>query len=185
MEVTPTALPEVLLIEPKLFGDERGFFFESWKQDRYLEHGLPAEFVQDNISRSDKGTLRGLHFQEPNAQGKLVSVLQGQVFDVAVDVREGSPRFGKWIGVELDGEKHHQLWIPPGFAHGFCVLSESADFFYKCTTLYSPETEQAIRYDDPTIGIDWPVETPILSRKDEVAPVLAEAPVLPAYEHAE
>ena len=184
MEVTPTSLPEVLLVAPKVFGDERGFFFESWKQDRYRDHGMPGEFVQDHISRSAKGTVRGLHFQEPNAQGKLVSVLQGRVFDVAVDVRKGSPRFGQWVGVELSGDTHHQLWVPPGFAHGFCVISENADFFYKCTALYSPEIERAIRYDDPAIGIDWPVDTPILSPKDEAAPLLTDAPVLPAYEAA-
>lgn len=182
MEVSPTSLPEVLLIKPRIFGDERGFFFESWKQDRYREHGLPSEFVQDNISRSAKGTVRGLHFQEPKAQGKLVTVLHGRVFDVAVDVRKGSPCFGQWTGVELSGDNHHQLWVPAGFAHGFCVISESADFFYKCTELYSPETERAIRYDDPAIGIDWPVETPILSEKDAAAPLLTDAPVLPQYE---
>lgn len=182
MEVSPTSLPEVLLIKPRIFGDERGFFFESWKQDRYREHGLPSEFVQDNISRSTKGTVRGLHFQEPKAQGKLVTVLHGRVFDVAVDVRKGSPCFGQWTGVELSGDNHHQLWVPAGFAHAFCVISESADFFYKCTELYSPETERAIRYDDPAIGIDWPVETPILSYKDAAAPLLADAPVLPLYE---
>jgi len=182
VKVTPTSLPEVLKIEPKIFGDERGYFYESWKQDRYRDHGLPVEFVQDNISRSAKGTLRGLHFQEPNAQGKLVMVLTGHVFDVAVDVRRGSPRFGQWTGVDLSDENHCQLWIPAGFAHGFCVLSDRADFFYKCTSLYSPETERAVRYDDPAIGIDWPDVKPILSQKDMDAPLLENVAVLPAFE---
>jgi dTDP-4-dehydrorhamnose 3,5-epimerase len=181
MKVSPTSLPDVLLIEPKVFGDERGYFFEVWKQDRYVENGVPGEFVQDNVSRSAKGIIRGLHFQEPNAQGKLVMVLSGHVFDVAVDIRKGSPSFGQWTSAELSGQNHHQLWIPPGFAHGFCVLSESADFLYKCTALYSPECEQSVRYDDPAIGIEWPVSEPVLSAKDCAAPLLAEVPLLPVY----
>ncbi|MDB3953356.1 dTDP-4-dehydrorhamnose 3,5-epimerase [Alphaproteobacteria bacterium] len=182
MKVTPTSLPEVLKIEPKIFEDERGYFYESWKEDRYQDHGLSGEFVQDNISRSSKGTLRGLHFQEPNAQGKLVMVLTGRVFDVAVDVRLGSPRFGQWVGLELSDENHYQLWIPEGFAHGFCVLSDSADFFYKCTSQYCPETELIVRYDDPAIGVDWPDVEPNLSQKDMAAPLLADVAVLPAFE---
>ncbi len=182
MKVTPTSLPEVLKIEPKIFEDERGYFYESWKEDRYQDHGLSGEFVQDNISRSSKGTLRGLHFQEPNAQGKLVMVLTGRVFDVAVDVRLGSPRFGQWVGLELSDENHYQLWIPEGFAHGFCVLSDSADFFYKCTSQYCPETELIVRYDDPAIGVDWPDVEPNLSQKDMAAPLLTDVAVLPAFE---
>ena len=182
MKVTPTSLPEVLKIEPKIFEDERGYFYESWKKDRYQDHGLSGEFVQDNISRSSKGTLRGLHFQEPNAQGKLVMVLTGRVFDVAVDVRLGSPRFGQWVGMELSDENHFQLWIPAGFAHGFCVLSARADFFYKCTSLYCPETERVVRYDDPAIGVDWPDVELNLSQKDMAAPLLADVAVLPAFE---
>jgi dTDP-4-dehydrorhamnose 3,5-epimerase len=132
-------LPGVLLVEPKVFGDGRGFFYESYQQRRYAEAGIPGPFVQDNVSRSARGTLRGLHFQHPRAQGKLVSVLAGAVFDVAVDIRRGSPTFARWFGVELSGENKRQLWVPPGFAHGFCVLSETADFAYKCTDYYAPE----------------------------------------------
>jgi dTDP-4-dehydrorhamnose 3,5-epimerase len=181
MKVVATALPEVLLIEPKVHGDSRGFFYESFQARRYADAGIPAEFVQDNLSRSVRGTLRGLHFQEPGAQGKLVQVLRGTVWDVAVDVRRGSPRFGRWVAVELSEATPRQLWIPPGFAHGFCVLSESADFFYKCTALYAPECERSIAWNDPAIGIAWPVPEPILSVKDRDAPRLADAPVLPAY----
>lgn len=179
MKVTATVLPEVLLIEPRLFPDGRGHFFETWMQSRYHENGMPLTFVQDNFSRSVGNTLRGLHYQEPNAQGKLITVFAGRVFDVAVDIRRGSPRFGQWVGVELDGQKPQQLWIPPGFAHGFCVLSESADLFYKCTDFYSPSTERFIRWDDPDLRIEWPVEAPVLSDKDAAAPRLADAPVLP------
>jgi dTDP-4-dehydrorhamnose 3,5-epimerase len=184
MKVTPTALPEVLVVEPAVHGDARGYFLESFERARYREHGIDAEFVQDNMSRSARGILRGLHFQEPRAQGKLVMVTAGAVFDVAVDIRRGSPRFGKWIGVELNDANHRQLWIPPGFAHGFCVISDSADFFYKCTDFYSPENEHAIRYDDRSIGIDWPVTDPLLAARDRDAPALADAPVLPVYEAA-
>ena len=181
MDVTSTALPEVLLIRPKIFDDRRGFFYESWNQSRYLKHGMPQEFVQDNVSISKKGTLRGLHYQEPLAQGKLVSVLMGRVFDVAVDLRRGSPRFGRWVGVELSSERREQLWIPEGFAHGFCVLSEQAEFFYKCTAPYSPESEYTIRYNDPEIGIRWPVDKPILSKKDQEASLLANIAELPIF----
>ena len=181
MKVTPTELPEVLLIEPRVHGDSRGFFYESFQVSRYADAGIQGTFVQDNLSRSAKGTLRGLHFQEPRAQGKLVQVLRGTVFDVAVDVRKGSPRFGRWVGVELCESSPRQLWIPPGFAHGFCVLSESADFFYKCTEVYVPEAERAIAWNDPQIGIRWPVSEPLLSNKDRAAPMLAASPVLPIF----
>ncbi|MGE4220343.1 MAG: dTDP-4-dehydrorhamnose 3,5-epimerase [Alphaproteobacteria bacterium] len=184
MEVTPTTLPEVLSITPRIHRDARGFFKETWQADRYAAIGVPGGFVQDNLSRSIKGTVRGLHFQEPKGQGKLVSVLSGSVFDVVVDVRFGSPRFGRWAGLVLNAEDHCQLWIPPGFAHGFCVLSETADFFYKCTELYDPACERSVRWDDPAIGIDWPVGTPLLSAADAVAPPLSAVTSLPAYEPA-
>jgi dTDP-4-dehydrorhamnose 3,5-epimerase len=181
MKVVPTELPEVLLVEPVVHGDSRGFFYELFQSGRYAAAGIARAFVQDNLSRSVKGTLRGLHFQEPKAQGKLVQVLRGTVFDVAVDVRRGSPRFGRWVGLELSEAGARQLWIPPGFAHGFCVLSESADFFYKCTETYSPETERTVLWNDPAIGIRWPVIEPILSGKDRNASTLADAPLLPRY----
>jgi dTDP-4-dehydrorhamnose 3,5-epimerase len=179
MKVTPTDLPEALLIEPLIFPDTRGHFFETWKESEYAKVGLSECFVQDNFSRSNKGTLRGLHFQEPKAQGKLITVLAGRVFDVVVDIRRGSPHFGQWVGVELNGATPRQVWVPPGFAHGFCVLSETADFFYKCTEFYSPETERSIRWDDPDLSIDWPIGNPNLSSKDAKAPTLAAAPLLP------
>jgi len=181
MNVVKTEVPGVLIIEPKVFGDTRGFFYESYQAARYAQAGVTGPFVQDNHSRSVKGTLRGLHFQEPRAQGKLVQVLRGTVYDVAVDVRRGSPHFGKWVGVELSEAHPRQLWIPAGFAHGFCVLSESADFFYKCTEYYAPDAERSIAWDDPRIGIRWPVTEPILSGKDRGAPRLDDAPVLPTY----
>ena len=181
MKVTETALPGVVILEPRTFSDDRGFFLETYHAERYASVGLPAAFVQDNWSRSIRGSLRGLHFQEPKAQGKLVQVTRGTVFDVAVDIRRGSPSFGRWVGVELSDETRRQMYIPPGFAHGFCVLSDVADFWYKCTTLYSPETERSIRWDDPTIGIVWPIAQPLLSKKDAASPSLLEAPVLPSY----
>lgn len=181
MKVIPTELPGVLIVEPKVFGDDRGFFMETFHEKRYADAGIPGPFVQDNYSRSAKGILRGLHFQEPNAQGKLVQVLAGAVYDVAVDIRKGSPTFGRWVAVELSTDNRRQLWIPPGFAHGFCVLSESADFHYKCTTLYSPDTERGVLWNDPDLGIPWPVSTPLLSGKDAKAPRLKDAPVLPVY----
>lgn len=181
MNVIQTALPGVLIIEPKVFGDDRGFFFESYQAERYADAGIAGPFVQDNVSRSVKGTLRGLHLQEPRPQGKLVGVLSGAVYDVAVDVRRGSPTFGKWIGVDLSAQNKRQLWIPPGFAHGFCVTSDSADFMYKCTEYYAPEFEQSVRWDDPELGIDWPVTQPLLSKKDAAAPRLKDAPKLPDY----
>ncbi|MCU1280274.1 MAG: dTDP-4-dehydrorhamnose 3,5-epimerase [bacterium] len=181
MKITETELPGVLLIEPRVFSDDRGFFLEIFQAERYPAHGVPAHFAQDNMSRSVRGTLRGLHFQEPNGQGKLVQVMRGEVFDVVVDVRRHSPTFGKPITVELSGDVPKQLWIPPGFAHGFCVTSETADFWYKCTRPYMPECERSIRWDDPALGIVWPVERPLLSKKDAAAPTLAEAPALPSY----
>ena len=181
MKVTPQRIPEVVLIEPTVHGDARGFFFESFHARRYADAGIFLPFVQDNVSRSGKGTLRGLHFQEPNAQGKLVQVLRGEVFDVAVDVRQGSPTFGQWVGVELSEDNRRQLWVPPGFAHGFCVTSELAEFSYKCTEFYAPECEQGIAWNDPDLAIPWPVSAPILSKKDAAAPRLAEAKVLPRF----
>ncbi|WP_224360494.1 dTDP-4-dehydrorhamnose 3,5-epimerase [Hyalangium versicolor] len=182
MKVIPTEIPGVLIIEPKVFGDERGFFLETFNSKRYADAGIPGPFVQDNYSRSVKGTLRGLHFQEPQPQGKLVQVVAGAVYDVAVDIRKGSPTFGKFVGVELSAENKRQFWVPPGFAHGFCVLSESADFQYKCTALYAPEHERSIIWNDPDLAIPWPIsETPKLSAKDAAAPRLKDAPVLTAY----
>jgi dTDP-4-dehydrorhamnose 3,5-epimerase len=167
MRVTPQSLPEVLLIEPQVFGDERGFFQETFHTQRYAEAGMKLPFVQDNLSRSAHGILRGLHLQNPHAQGKLVSVLEGEVFDVAVDVRVGSPRFGQWVGLYLSAQNHRQLYVPPGFAHGFCVTSEVALFAYKCTDLYHPETELGVAYDDPELGIAWPLANPLLGAKDQ------------------
>jgi dTDP-4-dehydrorhamnose 3,5-epimerase len=153
---------------------------ETWQAARYAAAGIPAAFVQDNLSRSVRGTLRGLHLQEPFAQGKLVFCLRGTVFDVAVDVRRGSPNFGRWFGAELSDENRRQMWVPAGFAHGFCVISESADFVYKCTELYHPETERGIAWNDPEIGIEWPIADPILSPRDREAPRLRDAPILPS-----
>ena len=170
MKVTPTAIPDVLIIEPKVFGDERGFFYESFNQKAFNEAtGLDVTFVQDNHSRSSKGVLRGLHYQvPPHAQGKLVRVVRGAVFDVAVDIRQGSATFGMWVGLELSEENHKQLWIPTGFAHGFLVVSESAEFLYKTTDYYAPAHERCIRWDDPTLAIQWPsAHPPHVSAKDE------------------
>lgn len=182
MNVSRTELPEVLLIEPRVFGDRRGYFFESFHADRYAAAGMPYPFVQDNVSRSVRGVLRGLHLQEPFGQGKLVGVMLGEVFDVAVDVRVGSPTFGRWIGVYLSEENRRQLWIPAGFAHGFQVTSPEAVFSYKCTEYYHPETEVAVLWNDPQIGIPWPVPDPALSAKDRAGRPLAEChAVLPSY----
>ncbi|KQV95916.1 dTDP-4-dehydrorhamnose 3,5-epimerase [Rhizobacter sp. Root1221] len=179
MKVTPTALPEVLLLEPKVFGDERGFFMESFNQKLFDDAvGYPVTFVQDNHSRSAKGVLRGLHYQlPPHAQGKLVRAVSGAVFDVAMDMRRSSPNFGKWVGYELSAENKRMLWIPPGFAHGFLVVSESADFLYKTTDYYMPQAEGAVRWNDPTVGIAWPTlgADPQLSSKDRDAPPLDQA----------
>ncbi len=178
MKVIPTDLPEVLILEPRVFGDERGFFMESYNRRAFNDAvGHEVNFVQDNHSRSSRGVLRGLHYQiPPHAQGKLVRVTSGRVFDVAVDIRRGSPRFGKWTGVELSAEGKRQLWIPPGFAHGFLVLSDSADFFYKTTAYYAPAAERAIHWNDPQLAIQWPIAavTPRLSAKDAAAPLLSD-----------
>ncbi|KFA94654.1 dTDP-4-dehydrorhamnose 3,5-epimerase [Archangium violaceum] len=182
MNVLKTELPGVLILEPKRFGDERGFFMELFHAKRYADAGIPGPFVQDNFSRSAKGILRGLHFQEPHGQGKLVQVLAGAVYDVAVDIRRGSPTFGKFVGVELSADNRRQLWVPAGFAHGFCVLSESADFHYKCTEVYTPASEHGIAWNDPDLAIPWPVTSPLLSPKDVGAPRLKDMPVLPVYE---
>jgi len=172
MKATPTAIPDVLIIEPKVFGDSRGFFFESFNQAAFdAAAGQPAGFVQDNHSRSARGVLRGLHYQIQKPQGKLVRVVRGAVFDVAVDIRRASPTFGRWVGVELTEDNHRQLWVPPGFAHGFVVTSESADFLYKTTEFYAPAHERAILWNDADLGIDWPDlgMAPLLSAKDAAA----------------
>lgn len=180
MNVIPTKLAGLLLIEPKAFGDSRGFFFESYQRDRYRDGGIAAEFVQDNVSRSCKGTLRGLHYQLTQPQGKLVFVTRGEVFDVAVDMRRSSPTFGQWFGAFLNDENHHQLYVPPGFAHGFCVTSESADFSYKCTDFYHPSDERTLIWNDPAVGIDWPkLDNPILSAKDLRGVPLSQAEAYP------
>jgi dTDP-4-dehydrorhamnose 3,5-epimerase len=178
MKATRLSIPEVVLIEPKVFGDARGFFFESFNQKAFNEAtGTNHQFVQDNHSRSSRGVLRGLHYQIRQAQGKLVRVARGAVFDVAVDIRRSSPTFGQWVGVELSEDNQHQLWVPPGFAHGFVVLSESADFLYKTTDYYAPQHERSIAWNDPSIGISWPAlaqgQQPLLSAKDSAAPLLA------------
>lgn len=177
MKAISTSIPEVLVIEPKVFGDERGFFFESFNQGQFEAlTGLSVNFVQDNHSASSRGVLRGLHFQrDPMAQGKLVRVVRGEVFDVAVDVRPDSPTFGQWVGERLSAENKRQLWIPRGFAHGFVVLSSEAEFLYKTDNYYSPQHERSIRWDDPAIGIQWPIDqAPTLSAKDAAAPTLSE-----------
>ena len=176
MKVTRCPLEGLLLIEPAVFGDGRGFFAESWNRDRYHSAGIAADFVQDNFSLSRKGTVRGLHFQNPRAQGKLVSVWQGEVFDVAVDIRRSSPTFGRWHGVRLSETDKRQFFIPPGFAHGFVVLSESALFHYKCTDAYAPDAERGFRWNDPSVAIEWPVDNPVLSARDARAPLLADLP---------
>jgi dTDP-4-dehydrorhamnose 3,5-epimerase len=181
MKIVATVLPGVLIVEPKLFGDQRGFFLEIYHFDKYAENGIAHPFVQDNLSRSSYGVLRGLHLQNPSTQGKLVSVMRGKVLDVAVDVRQGSPNFGQHVAVELSEDNRRQLWVPRGFAHGFAVLSETADFFYKCDNLYSPEDEIVVRWDDPAIGIQWGVEKPSLSARDAAAPNLADVKNLPIY----
>ncbi len=173
LTVHDTGLPGVLRVVPRAFGDERGYFYESWSSRLYAETGIPDRFVQDNISKSTQGTLRGLHLQHPHGQGKLVHTLVGEVFDVAVDVRVGSSTFGQWYGEYLSEENKHQLYVPPGFAHGFCVVSDEALFAYKCTEHYHPESDLCIAWNDPDIGIRWPVAEPTLSPKDRVAPRLS------------
>ena len=182
MNILNTEIPGVLIIEPKLFGDSRGFFTELYQADRYGKHGIAAQFVQDNFSRSARGVLRGLHIQNPNPQGKLVTVLRGAVIDVAVDVRIGSPNFGRHVRVELNEENRRQFWIPRGFAHGFLVLSERADFFYKCDDYYSPTDELVVKWDDPALGIDWGNSNPELSQRDRAGRNLADlVPYLPKF----
>lgn len=173
MKTRQTSLEGLLIIEPRIFSDSRGFFYETFQQQRYTELGLTS-FVQDNTSRSTKNVLRGLHYQLPQAQGKLVYVTLGSVFDVAVDIRRNSPTFGKWFCITLSDENHLQLYIPPGFAHGFCVLSDEADFHYKCSEFYTPHCEHGIAWNDPQLNIPWPVKNPILSPKDETYATLAE-----------
>jgi dTDP-4-dehydrorhamnose 3,5-epimerase len=180
MKVIETAIPDLLVLEPKVFGDARGFFLESWNERSFREAtGVALPFVQDNHSRSARGVLRGLHYQLRQPQGKLVRVVRGSVFDVAVDLRRASPSFGQWHGVELSEDNHRQLWVPPGFGHGFLVTSESADFLYKTTDYYAPEHERCVRWDDPALAIAWPIEglTPLLSEKDRQGRPLAEAEV--------
>lgn len=174
MKVVETRLPGCVIIEPAVFGDERGFFFETWNAERFGERGLPTTFVQSNVSSSSRSVLRGLHYQWPNPQGKLVSVLEGEVYDVAVDIRRGSPTFGQWEAVMLSAENKRQFWIPEGFAHGFAVVSERAVFSYLCTAVYDKVADAGVRWDDPAIGVDWPISEPQLSAKDEAAPLLAD-----------
>lgn len=182
MKELPVTLPGVRLFAPKVHGDARGWFVETWHQSRYAAEGLDVRFVQDNVSFSTRSTLRGLHFQNPGPQGKLVQVLEGVVFDVAVDIRRGSPTFGRWVGVELSGENHQQLYVPEDFAHGFCVTSAHALFAYKCTAPYAPEAEFSLRWNDPELAIAWPVTNPELSARDRDAPCLRDLwDVLPVY----
>jgi len=181
--IKQTSLPGVYVIEPVVHGDERGFFLESWRFDAYSSQGIAATFVQDNHSKSERGVLRGLHFQNPHGQGKLVRAIFGEVFDVAVDIRRGSPDFGQWAGEILSANNFRQMFIPPGFAHGFCVLSDVAEFEYKCTDYYHPQYEHTVSWNDPDIGIKWPINNPVLSAKDQNAPRLHELhEQLPAYQ---
>jgi len=184
MEVRETRLPGVLEIVPDVRGDDRGVFWESFNVERYAALGVPEVFKQDNVSFSTRGVLRGLHLQQPRSQGKLAYVLDGRVFDVAVDVRTGSEHFGQWVGLELSSESKNQLWVPAGFAHGFCVLSETALFTYKCTDTYAPDCELIVAWNDPAIGIEWPISDPVLSERDQAAPPLTEIAreALPKFE---
>ena len=176
MKVVTTSLKDVLLIEQNVFGDRRGYFMETYQKNRYVSHCIETEFVQDNLSYSTGGTLRGLHYQFPNAQAKLIQVVQGEVFDVAVDIRRGSPSFGEWVGVHLSDHNKRQLYIPEGFAHGFCVISDTAIFSYKCSAFYDPGSEGGILWSDPAIGIDWPLDNFLLSDKDLNYPCLKDVP---------
>lgn len=179
MNIIETALPGVLIIEPRVFGDQRGFFMETWNAKAFADAGLDLGFVQDNHSRSQKGVLRGLHFQNPGPQGKLVRVTRGAVFDVAVDLRKSSPNFGKWVGVELSADNRRMIWMPEGFAHGFLTLEDDTDFLYKCTAPYAAASEYTLAWDDPAVGIEWPVTglDPIISEKDARGLALADVPV--------
>lgn len=183
MKVITTSLPGTHILEPQVFGDARGFFYESYNEARYREAGINHQFVQTNVSRSSRGVLRGLHYQWPNPQGKIVSVLEGEVYDVAVDIRRGSPNFGQSIGVMLSAENHRHFWVPEGFAHGFCVLSEYATFIYQCTALYDPGADAGIRWNDAALAIDWPISAPLLSEKDCRTPLLGDVDSerLPAF----
>lgn len=174
MKVIETALPGALILEPQVFGDARGFFYESYNKGKWQEAGIQADFIQTNVSRSARGVLRGLHYQWPNPQGKLVSVLDGEVYDVAVDIRRGSPTFGQSVGVMLTADNHRHFWVPEGFAHGFCVLSEFATFTYQCTALYDAKADAGIRWNDADLGIDWPLSAPLLSDKDGKTPLLKD-----------
>ena len=178
MKFTETKIPDVIVVEPDVFGDNRGFFMEAWHAEKFAAGGIAADFVQDNQSRSVQGILRGLHYQITKPQGKLVRVLSGEVFDVAVDLRKNSATFGQWVGLRLNAENKKMLWVPPGFAHGFYVISQQADFFYKCSDFYAPEYERAIRWDDPDLGIDWPLvegNAPVLAPKDAAAAAFKDA----------
>ena len=181
MNFTRLEIPDVVLIEPKVFGDDRGFFYESFNRKVFAQGtGVDPDFVQDNHSRSSRGVLRGLHYQIQQAQGKLVRVVQGRVFDVAVDLRRTAPTFGKWVGVELSGENKHMLWVPPGFAHGFVTLSDTAEFLYKTTDYYAPAHERSLLWSDPQIGIRWPIDfEPVLAKKDAAGLLLRDAEVFP------
>jgi len=180
MDFLPTSIPDVMLIKPRVFGDARGFFMETWEARKFAAAGLDVTFVQDNYSRSVQGTLRGLHYQVEQPQGKLVRVTYGEVFDVAVDIRKSSPTFGKWVGATLSDKNKHQLWVPPGFAHGFYVLSEAAEFFYKCSDFYAPTHERTLCWDDPELKIEWPLlGMPLLSPKDQLGKRLADADCFP------
>lgn len=182
LNVIKTDLPGVLILEPQVFKDDRGFFLETYNLERFRAAGIPDAFVQDNHSRSKKNVLRGLHYQLPKAQGKLVRCSRGAIFDVAVDVRRGSPHFGKWTGAELSETNYRMLWVPPGFAHGFCAVTDDCDVLYKCTAVYDGAGDRSILWNDPDIGIRWPVAAPLLSPKDAAAPRLAAAAALPQYE---
>ncbi len=182
MHFEPTSIPDVVLIRPRVFGDERGYFLETWEEQKFAAGGLPVRFVQDNHSRSVRHTLRGLHYQMQHAQGKLVRVVSGAVFDVAVDIRRSSPTFGRWVGVELSERNHQMLWVPAGFAHGFVVLSESADFLYKCTDFYTPAHERVIRWNDPDLQISWPLaagDVPIVAPRDAAGALFRDAEYYP------
>ena len=180
MKIIPTTIPEVLIIEPTVHSDERGWFMETWRASWLHEQGIAVDFVQDNHSKSAQGTLRGLHYQLHRPQGKLLRVLQGEIYDVAVDLRRSSQSFGKWVGVTLDAAAHRQLWIPPGFAHGYCVLSPEAEVAYKCTDYHDPADARCLRWEDPDLGIDWPLQTaPQLSPQDATAPALKDAALFP------
>ncbi len=182
MKISETYLNSVLLIDTQTIEDQRGYFREIFQDQKFGNIGISQNFVQDNLSRSKKGVLRGLHYQEPSAQGKLIQVIQGKIFDVAVDIRKGSPQFGQWVGLELSDASGNMIWIPEGFAHGFAILSETADVIYKVTDFWAPEAEHIIRWNDPAIGIDWPFDDPILADKDANAPTLAELTTLPEFQ---